>query len=247
MKLYLVRHAESANNAIWHGPDRDGGRSPDPELTAVGLRQAAAVAEHLASPDGEARQQPWVESNQTHFGLTHLFCSLMTRSALTASHIAAQNDLELHARWDLFEKGGLYELDAQGAMHGVLGPGRAYFADRFPDMKLPEGLDSAGWWNRPAEDEAAFIQRVKDVVVDIKAHYAHTEHCVGLVVHGDFIDQFINELTGTPRHPPNYEGAWESAWTTHNASISRIDFVEGRQTVVYFNRVDHLPAELLTW
>ena len=68
-----------------------------------------------------------------------------------------------------------------------------------------------------------------------------------MVVHGDFIDQFINELMGAPRHHHNYSNDWVANWTFHNTSISRIDFVNGSNTVVYLNRIDHLPAELISW
>jgi len=54
-KIYLVRHAESANNANEYHDGADGPktkkrkypRQPDPELTEKGSKQAAAVGAHL--------------------------------------------------------------------------------------------------------------------------------------------------------------------------------------------------------
>ena len=70
---------------------------------------------------------------------------------------------------------------------------------------------------------------------------------VALVAHGDFIDQFINELMDVDRHAHNYANHWVANWAFHNTSISRIDFVDGAHNVIYLNRIDHLPTELITW
>ena len=45
MELYIVRHAQSINNALTDMKDR----VMDPTLTDLGQRQAQAIAEHLAS------------------------------------------------------------------------------------------------------------------------------------------------------------------------------------------------------
>ncbi len=79
MKLYLVRHAQSENNVIWNGSDHVEGRSSDPEITETGHRQAEQLGQHLAHPLGEPRQHPFNAKKTTHFGLTHIYCSLMTR------------------------------------------------------------------------------------------------------------------------------------------------------------------------
>jgi len=52
---------------------------------------------------------------------------------------------------------------------------------------------------------------------------------------------------GVVRHQPNYDNHWVANWTFHNTSISRIDFVNGSNNVVYMNRIDHLLNELVTW
>ena len=247
MKLYLVRHAQSENNVIWNGSDHVEGRSPDPEITETGHQQAEELAQHLAHPEGEPRQHPFNPVKTTHFGLTHIYCSLMTRSMLTASYIAAACNLELQALPNIFERYGIYEVDDKRNLRGLPGPGLSYFTSRFPLASLPEDLSENGWWNRPAESQNEFEIRIRSVVEDIRSKHAHTDNCVAMVVHGDFMDQFINELMGTPRHDHNYAGDWVSNWTFHNTSISRIDFIQGSHTVVYLNRIDHLPAELITW
>jgi 2,3-bisphosphoglycerate-dependent phosphoglycerate mutase len=247
MKLYLVRHAQSENNALWQGSDHVGGRRSDPEITVTGHRQAEQLAEHLAHPHGEPRQHPLKPIKTTHFGLTHIYCSLMTRSILTARYIANVCNLELQALPDIFEKNGIYEYDEEGKMRGLPGPGLSYFADRFSGIQLPVDMTEGGWWDRPAETYDEFQQRIKSVVKNIRLRHADTDDCIAMVVHGDFMDQFINELMGSPRHEHNYGSDWVANWIFHNTSISRIDFVRGSHNVVYLNRIDHLAADLITW
>jgi 2,3-bisphosphoglycerate-dependent phosphoglycerate mutase len=93
-RLYLIRHAQSANNEIWDGSDDHPQRAPDPEITSLGHRQAEALGQHLAHPHAEPRQHPFVAAETIEFGLTHVYCSLMTRSIVTAEYIAGACDLE---------------------------------------------------------------------------------------------------------------------------------------------------------
>ncbi len=246
-KLYLIRHAQSANNVIWDGSDDHPDRSPDPEITDTGHSQAKALGHHLAHPLAEVRQHPFLPTQETRFGLTHIYCSLMTRAILTADYVAAACDLEVHALADVFEKNGVYNVDSDGKLNGLPGPGRGYFEQRFPRLNLPRAFNDDGWWSRPAEDESEFIQRMQIVVNDLKQRLAGSDDCIALVAHSDFIDQFFNELMGVARHQNNYDNQWVGNWSFHNTSISRIDFVNGSHTVVYMNRIDHLANELVTW
>jgi 2,3-bisphosphoglycerate-dependent phosphoglycerate mutase len=247
-RLYLVRHAQSENNVIWDGTgDHQPGRKLDPEITDTGHRQAEVLARHLAHPRAEPRQHPFQQSDAADYGITHVYCSLMTRSILTADYIASECGLALQARADIFEKHGIYDVDDDGNMQGRPGPGRAYFEERFPALELPGEIDDDGWWNRPVEDEAAFLERMKGVVAWARQRLQGNDDQIALVAHGDFIDQFVNELMGVVRHQPNYDNHWVANWTFHNTSISRIDFVDGAHNVVYLNRIDHLPNELVSW
>lgn len=246
-RLYLIRHAQSANNEIWDGSDFHPQRDPDPEITSTGHRQAETLAQHLAHPQAEPRQHPFQPTDESHFGLTHVYCSLMTRSILTAEYIAGACDLELEALPDIFEKHGIYDVVEDGRLQGLPGPGRNYFEQRFPRLRLPSDISLDGWWNRPFEEEAAFVERMQQVVARTRQRLENSDECIAMVVHGDFIDQFVNELMGVDRHQHNYDNHWVANWAFHNTSISRIDFVDGSHNVVYMNRIDHLPNDLVTW
>lgn len=259
MKLYLIRHGESANNAaIASAGDRghpDSAnrtpvrRVPDPELTDTGHQQAQLLADHLADPQGDPLQHPWLAGEDAHhgFGLTHVYCSLMTRSILTAQYVAKACGLPLIADADIFENEGMYEVAPDGAKTGAPGPNRDYFTGRFPDLRLPDTLGHGGWYDRPVETVEQFLKRSKQVALDFVERHAETEDCVAMVIHGDLIDQLINEFTGTARHAANYDSHWVANWAFHNTSVTRMDFVSGSRAVVYTNRLQHLPAELVTW
>jgi 2,3-bisphosphoglycerate-dependent phosphoglycerate mutase len=247
-RLYLVRHAQSENNVIWDGTgDNQPGRKVDPEITGSGHQQAEVLARHLAHPQSEPRQHPFHTGDASHYGLTHVYCSLMSRSILTAEYIAADCGLALQALPDIFEKHGMFDVGDDGNMQGQPGPGRNYFEERFPALGLPAEFNDDGWWSRPVEDEASFLDRMEKVVAWVKQRLDGNDDQVAMVAHGDFIDQFVNELMGVVRHQPNYDNHWVANWTFHNTSISRIDFVDGAHNVVYLNRIDHLPNELVTW
>jgi 2,3-bisphosphoglycerate-dependent phosphoglycerate mutase len=247
MKLYLLRHAQSENNVLWRGDDNSVGRKSDPEITETGHRQAEFLGQHLADPHGEPRQHPFNPVKSSHFGLTHIYCSLMTRSILTAGYIAKACELELQALPDIFERHGIYEFDEDGNKRGLPGPGLGYFSERFGGVNFPSGLSETGWWNQPAETEEGFQSHVKTVVANLKQRAVNGDECIAMVVHGDFIDQFVNELMGVDRHEHNYANGWVANWTFHNTSITRIDFLENSHTLVYMNRIDHLPADAITW
>lgn len=246
-RLYLIRHAQSTNNETWDGTPFHPGREPDPEITEVGHRQSRSLAQHLVHPQSEPRQIPFAEVDEADFGLTHVYCSLMTRSISTAGYVAEALGLALEALPDIFEQHGIYRVNEAGEREGLPGPGRGYFEQRFPQLALPGNIDGEGWWSRPYEQQAAFVERVRKVVADTRERLADSDECIALITHGDFIDQFVNELMGVDRHRHNYEKHWVANWTFHNTSISRIDFVDGAHNVVYLNRIDHLPNPLVTW
>lgn len=249
MRLYLIRHSESANNALLSGTGNESDRTPDPEITQRGQHQGRHLAEHLHDSQAESRRKPASapSGDEFGFGVNHLYCSLMTRSILTADYIAQRTGLRAVAHPEIFERGGLYEEDDGGLRIGVAGPGRSYFVERFPDLVVPADMDETGWYRREAEADDVFCRRVENALEDIiERHQATADH-VALVVHGDFIDQSLNYLMGLERKSANYDDAWMGNWAMHNTSITRIDISGAARVVVYTNRVDHLPHELVSW
>ena len=104
MQFYFIRHAQSTNNALWDVTRSSSGRDEDPELTGIGLEQARLLAGFLktGNPLG-GRPTPGF---QTGFRLTHLYCSLMARSAATGWIASQALGIPLEALEDVHEEGG---------------------------------------------------------------------------------------------------------------------------------------------
>jgi 2,3-bisphosphoglycerate-dependent phosphoglycerate mutase len=242
MHLYYIRHAQSTNNALWADTGAEQGRSHDPELTPVGLRQAEVTAEYLARTDPTAAEDARYLHNRAGFFLTHLHCSLMVRAVATGSVIANRLGLPLHAWVDWHEEGGLYlEDEAKGERVGYPGYGRAYFAEKYPALVVPETLGEDGWWGKPFEEAADRPARARRVLAELLERYGQTDARVAIVSHGGFYNHFLAAIYGLPGPGmPVYHAM-------SNCAISRFVFEpERRPFIAYQNRADHLPNELLT-
>lgn len=237
MQLYFIRHAQSANNKLYDETGSWNGRDTDPELTEVGHQQAQRLAEHLACVHGETLERD--DLNRQAFGITHLYSSLMMRAVMTGTYIAAALDLPLIAWEDLHEIGGIFILHENGEQEGQPGKTRADLAARFPNLILPETLGEGGWWNRPHETIEQQLSRARRFVRDLNERHGKTDDRVAIVSHGGFYNFFLTALLGTT---PG-DGFW---FSINNTAITRLDFREEGVALTYANRLEHLPAELIT-
>lgn len=245
MRLYLIRHGQSINNALY-AEGREKERQFDPELTDIGKQQAQHVAQYIAEADD-------MPSNQTeNFNLTHLYCSAMVRAMQTAQPIAQALGIQPEVWVDVHEIGGLFLADDEDNITAYPGMNRTEIGERFADYVLPEQVTDVGWWDTKQLSESPPETVARAVrVAHILSERAHTDEHIGLVSHGAFMDLLIKAfLSRLPSHP-------ESLFFTHyNTAITRIDFGEGYQgatvgvdriRIHYQNRVQHLPSNLWTW
>jgi 2,3-bisphosphoglycerate-dependent phosphoglycerate mutase len=240
MQFYFIRHGQSENNALWKRTASRKGRSEDPELTEVGRQQSEFLAQFLRRTDSIAAVNGRDTQNVAGFGITHLYSSLMVRAVATGTIIAKALDLPLVAWEDLHERGGIYLEDGQTGEHiGQAGHHRAYFEAHYPDFVLPDSLGEAGWWNRPFEEPEQRLPRAQRFLRDLMERHDHTDDRLAVVSHGGF----YNDLLAAILNLPERERYW---FALHNAAISRIDFDDERIGLVYLNRVDFLPKELVT-
>lgn len=245
MELYLIRHGQSANNAL---PD-DNGRVHDPPLTALGQQQAAAVAQYvknaiqpdpiIASPQ-TGQTQPL---RQVGYGITHLYSSAMYRALQTAAPIGQALGITPQVWVDIHEHGGIYldHADGRGKV-GFPGKTRTEILAEFADYILPENLTEQGWWNQGYEELAACQLRAVQVAKQLRewAVGIHQDARVALVTHGTFMDNLIKALL-------NYGQANGHFHWHYNTAITRLDFVREDFTVVrYINRIEHLTPELVS-
>lgn len=248
MILYTIRHAESANNALYATTGSSAGRHPDPPLTERGHRQAELLARHLAAPGRPGLTYHAERHDRGGFHLTHLYSSLMVRAVITGSYIAEATGLPLQAWTDIHERGGLHDVEPEtGAEVGVPGPNRAWFATAYPQLRLPDALGEAGWWNRGREREDEFLPRARAVWHQLLERHGDSDDRVAIVTHGGFLHSLLTALLSPEGLPvPTHIGATHLWFGASNAAISRIEFREGVAAIRYLNRVDHLPSELLS-
>lgn len=254
MLLYLIRHAQSANNDLYARTGGGVGRTADPPLTELGHRQAQLLAQYLARVQSNSGELPELigryaaRHDRLGYGLTHLYCSLMTRAIQTAGYIATATGLPLVGWPEIHERGGLHELDeATGEEVGIPGPGRAFLAGEFPYLVLPESVGETGWWNRPPETVAEAIPRARLVWSQLLDRHGDTEDRVALVLHGGFFQALMTVLLCQADALAQPDWAIDELWFgVSNASITRLEIGNRSAVIRYLNKVDYLPSELVT-
>jgi len=239
MQLYFIRHAQSLNNLLWDQTGSDKGRSCDPELTDLGYRQAAVLADFLQRANPCPSVNGRDPQNVVGFCITHLYTSLMVRAVATALIVAEKLNLMPVAWLDLHEGGGIYLSDEAGNPVGQPGHNRAYFEERFPRLVLPDALDAHGWWNRPYEAHEERPLRARRVIATLLERHGGTADRVALISHGGFYNHLLAALLNLPVR----QDLW---FVLNNTAITRIDFTDEGMDVVYMNRLDFLPDELIT-
>ena len=236
MQLYIIRHAQSYNNALTDWTER----VSDPPLTELGERQADVLAAYLASPPAEAEQAgagaPYV--NRTGFRFTRLFTSAMRRALQTAAPIGQAIGLQPEVWVDIHETGGVFLDYHEG--RGLPGLKRAEMAEQFPTIRLSAEVTADGWWNRERETEEEWLARAARVAAVLRERYAATDERIGLVSHGGFAAMLLYALFGHAMPPA-------VIFPHLNTAITRLDFDRNGMIVMqYFNRVEHLPTALLS-
>jgi len=240
MQLYFIRHGQSTNNQLWMRTGGNDGRCEDPELTQAGRQQASVVARYLGREPSSTSTPEFDNHNIGGFGITHLYCSLMVRAVATGTAISQALDLPLVVWEDIHEGGGIYLDDHEtGERIGRPGKNRAYFEGHFPELILPESLDGDGWWNRPFEDRDQRYARARRFLDELAKRHGGTEDRVAVVSHGGFYNYLLAELLELPQR----NGYW---FSLNNAAITRVDFRTEDVGLVYLNRVDFLPQDLIT-
>ena len=251
MHFYFIRHGQSENNLLWANGDSYEERVADPALTSAGERQAELVARFLAAPGiADASRDAEVQDVEG-FNITHIYCSLMERAVATGHKIAEVLDLPLYGWTDIHETGGMFLYDeATDTYTPQPGRKRSYLLARYPRLVLPDEVTEAGWWNRPFEPKEARVPRAKRVVEELLARHGGTDDGVAFVSHGGFFNYIMREvigLTGSDPEPgPEPSDAQPLWFAANNVSVTHVLFGEDRRVVMYMNRVDFLPRDLIT-
>ena len=249
MELYFIRHGQSENNALYHGDDYDlGNRRSDPKLTELGQKQAELTGAFLSRGAIAAPIMRKGFQNRAEYGLTHLYCSLMERAVQTGSIIASILDLPLFGVPDLHEVGGIYYdevIDGVSSIRIEHGLTPAYLKRTYPRLKLLEPIPDEGWWQGGREERAARVPRAQRMLDLLFARHGNTADRVGVITHGGFFACIFRAVFGLDLDEPN-QHVLPYQIELNNCAITRFSIQEARYLLVYHNRTDFLPDEMVT-
>jgi 2,3-bisphosphoglycerate-dependent phosphoglycerate mutase len=235
MRLYLIRHGQSANNAFFTAngaahrtADTQGypGRVPDPALTPQGHQQAAALAEAI-------------RAGRTLLPLTHLYSSLTLRAVQTATYLADALDLPVRLRADLYEVGGVHRFDtATGTRHAMAGHSIRQLKVGCPRAVATADSDQDLPWHGGFETEDDALPRARRLLTDLRRIHGGSTDAVGLVTHQHFGQFLLADVLGISGPP------WRRFRIDNTAHVA-IDFTRPDPEVHWVNRSDHLsPREV---
>ncbi len=250
MRLLLIRHAQSGNNAVADASHGDystfmATRSSDPPLTPTGERQAELLAAYVATMDDgiDAIHERMSNYLRLH-PVTKLYVSPMLRALQTAQPLAAALDLAPEVWVDIHEHGGIFTGSKEaGTVQGFPGLTRSAIAARFPTYSVGARLDEMGWWRGGYEELAECDARAGRVAQTLRTWAgAQPDATIALVTHGTFLNSLIHALLHLQ------PSAQSRVYFSHlNTALTRLDFLQdGGLSVRYHNRITHLPVEYLT-
>lgn len=222
MRLLIIRHAQSANNA---------GALPlvaDPPLTGTGERQAQRLAAARGVLDD----------------LDLLYVSPMRRTLQSAAPVAAATGLQPRVFTGLHEWGGIWE-ERDGIASHLPGLTRDEMSAIIPDLFVPEDVLESGWWT--GEIEANDIRAALDLsrrnalrFLDYLRESYPDAPKVAIITHGGFGSNLIEAALGIDQAPEH------ARFEQHNTGHALIEFDGKHALMRWHNRIDHLAGDLVT-
>ena len=165
----------------------------------------------------------------------------MMRTLDTAAPVAKALDLKPVVWEDLHEQGGLWSQDGTNA-EKIPQPGLSPISIRaqYPTYIVPEAMPTCGWWNRPYETMEECHKRSGRVLEELLKNHSHTEDKVAMVSHGIFYNSLMFHLCGFSADNVRFY------FGVQNVSITRFDINNEVKKLVYQNRVEFLPADMIS-
>ncbi len=241
MRLYLIRHAQSTNNA---NIDQPGNREPDPPLTSLGANQASYLAAHFHSSTNidRATEITWSNGDAPGYTIHRIICSPMQRALQSARPLATALEAPVCVWPDVCERGGVF-LRQNGRFHGYPGLTRSAIAATYPGFELSNDITENGWWRGDLEPRGDSWQRAVRTAERLK-DYARNDwrdDNVVMIIHAGFGDALLKALLGETRDKE------DTYFYFYNTSITRLDFrASGSVVLRCLNRVEHLPTEMVS-
>lgn len=240
MILYFIRHAQSFNNKLAEGDLFSKDRLEDPPLTTIGKRQAKKLGKFLKNQQYLSTLENNSRYKNDIIQITHLYTSLMIRSLETGLEIAKNISIPVTVIKDLHESGGIYlENKTTGIKEGLPGKTPDFYQKTYPTIILPSELNETGWWSKPYEILEERHNRAERVVGALMEKHGARDDQVALIGHGDFYNHIISVLLEIPFN----RNRW---FSMNNVAISKFEVMDGKIKVLYMNRTDFLPDQLIT-
>lgn len=217
--LYLVRHAQSANNA-----QADDKRVNDPSITNLGWEQARSLGNHLLEQQAQPKE------------FESLICSGFRRALQTASQIQEQIGLVPEIMVNVHEHGGCYDGWNEENFVGRPGLTAQEIAQEFGPVKLPDDYPEVGWWeSKPRETQEASEHRAIKVSNDFLKRLTNSTGNLICVTHADFLAKLLLAMFGPEiRDRDRFHdlknvgitvvGLEESCWKLYQ--LNSVDFLE---------------------
>ena len=243
MYVYLVRHAQSENNALTAPGLHNPSRRADPGLTRKGEAQARAL---------ERRFAEFVASSSKATVDAEIWTSCMRRCLLTTEGIARGMGTRARCAPALHEHGGCFEGARGGrGVEGRRGMTKDEIEGEFERIDAPEEIKD-GWWDpargcesvRDAQTRGAEVAKWLWDKARAMREGAATKADVVLVSHGMFIDILLKTLFDAPRTT----GKQGALFCSQNACVHKLHFdvAEDGESVgmQFFNDVTHVPMDV---
>ncbi len=245
MQLYYLRHGQSGNNTLEGTSEYLTERLSEPDLTDIGVAQAARTAEYFScarqgAADGASAPVPGNPYCGDGLDITHIYSSPHLRALRTAAPIANAVGRPIDVYEGIHEAGGVFRFDEdRRVLAGDSGLSREGALEIHGSIRYPEAISNEGWWGfRPFETEDERVTRASRAVEFFAREHSPDDRIL-IVSHCHFYVYFCCALLGMPYR----DGYW---FTLNNCAISRFDFGRGGIEVQYLNRQEHLAPDLFS-
>jgi broad specificity phosphatase PhoE len=217
MRLFLVRHGESANNA------RDESqRVHDPGLTELGAEQVEFLG-------------PWFASVSPDVLITSPFL----RALKTMVPIQRATGLHPVVWRDLHEVGGCVSGYPAIGHVGEAGLTAEEIIEQFPSCDVEGLIGELGWWGgKPYEGAADIAVRVQRIVERTLAEFGDTDLKVVYVMHADFKRELLCGFCAEHSFSRSDYGP------LHNAGVTELTLTRTTSRLDSYNNIGHLPYGL---
>lgn len=222
MQLYLIRHAESENNAR---PDHL--REEDPPITTLGQQQAECLAS-------------WVQTLR----IDALITSPFLRTLQTTRAVTDASSRHVHVWHDVFERGGCFRGHGPDSTEGGPGLGTSGIHHRLASENgagctIDATIGEEGWWfgnDRETDEEA--VDRAKRVTRRFADTFGDSDATVVSIIHADLKRLLLIEML-KPAIDATRLGP------LRNTGITKLNFDDGSWSLDWFNSISHLPVNLI--